>query len=68
MNTSGLSSHTPLAGVIKWAWLDILHLTDAFDVVRCPMFLSDPAPLWYLNYDFCCIEQYELYWLKDVRY
>ena len=33
MNTSGLSSHTPLVGVNKWTWLDILHLTDAFDVV-----------------------------------
>ena len=34
MNTFGLSSHTPLTEVIKQAWLDILHLTDVFDVVE----------------------------------
>ena len=34
MNASGLSSHTPLAGVIKWSWLDILHLTNTFDVAQ----------------------------------
>ena len=33
MNTSSYSSHTPEIELIKWAWLDILHTTDVFDVV-----------------------------------
>ena len=33
MNTSGYSSHTPEIELVKWAWLDILHTTDVFDVV-----------------------------------
>ena len=33
MSTSGYSSHTPEIELIKWAWLDILHTTDVFDVV-----------------------------------
>ena len=32
-NTSGVSSHTPVTEVIKWAWLDIFHFNDVFDVV-----------------------------------
>ena len=33
MSTSGYSSYTPEIELIKWAWLDILHTTDVFDVV-----------------------------------
>ena len=34
MNSSGFSRHTPVTKVIKLALLDILHLTDIFDVVK----------------------------------
>ena len=33
VSTSGYSSHTPEIELIKWAWLDIFHTTDVFDVV-----------------------------------
>ena len=50
MNTSGFSSHTPGTGVIKWAWLDIFHLTDVFDVVLVSHPLPPPTQLrWYLK-------------------
>ena len=50
MNTSGFSSHTPGTEVIKWAWLDIFHLTDVFDVVLVSHPLRPPTQLrWYLK-------------------
>ena len=50
MNTSGFSSHTPGTEVIKWAWLDIFHLTDVFDVVLVSHPLPPPTQLrWYLK-------------------
>ena len=42
MSTSGYSSNTPEIELIKWAWLDIFHTTDVFDVVfgSIPRFLA----------------------------
>ena len=31
--TSGFSWHTPSVDMTEWVWLDILHLTDVFQVV-----------------------------------
>ena len=45
MNTSGFSSHTPGTEVIKWAWLDIFHLSDVFDVVLVSHPLPPPTQL-----------------------
>ena len=37
MHTFGFSCHTHVADMIKWAWLDILHLIDVFYVAtRAP--------------------------------
>ena len=55
MNTSGFSSHTPGTEVIKWAWLDIFHLTDVFDVVLVSHPLPPPTQLrWYLKANVNC--------------
>ena len=36
--------------VTKWAWLEIFHLTDVFDVVLVSHPLPTPTQLWwYLN-------------------
>ena len=60
MNTSGFSSHTPGTEVIKWAWLDIFHLTDVCDVVLVSHPLPSPTQLrWYLKE--VCAYQREVY-------
>ena len=35
--------------MIKWVWLDNMHLTDAFDVVWVAYLLPPAHALWYLN-------------------
>ena len=45
MNTSGSSYHTLAADVIKWAWLDILHLMHVLYVVYVAIGAPPPTPL-----------------------
>ena len=46
VSTSGYSSHTPVTEVIKWAWLDILHLSDVFDVVSVSQCSPSAHTIW----------------------
>ena len=47
MNTSGSSCHTLAADVIKWAWLDILHLMHVLYVVYVATGAPPPTSLVY---------------------